>query len=672
MQNEVNNDNVSINPSPETVSFSQAAPDTTMYSSNDQAQLPKENPLLKYGKAPIIAAIVLLVLLVGGISFKTITSSPKTVFKNSINSLYKGLNNGIDEIEDLSEKFDIKNKALILSGDVKLNASKELLESMEELEDFDFNLNDYSIGADFGIDLKNERLSLTAFLKGKSERLDLNAYYEDGAEYIGSNLFSGLVKTEDVEVDFSEYLDLYETIEENIDLDSENYDYVIKAIKDAILKSLDTKYMEKESDEIKIAGERVKVTKYTYTLNEEAVQEMARSIADILLDDKDFSKKLAKLVGEDKDTIEEGLKEIKKSSKEIEFDEKAVFNVYQKGLLGTAAGFDVRVDKKEYFHCYTDGDNIDVKYDDNGGEDYGTVVEVVSKKKKKDSEVTIKYNGEKVAELTVREISDKLIDLDYTIISDEEIKGTIYLSYNEDKTSIKGDYKFKLSLAGQEASVEGSYGLETKDELDKVDRSKVVSEDDIDEEKLEEEAKENLDKIAEKDSSFKVILDFIAYQEEEVVKSHLNSYGMYNVGTTEIESILKREKPTVLFVGSSYYSPYSDEASYTLFENIQKVQTELDFYSYFYNSYNVNDTFKELVKDVKATCKYKDNSALEPPLETQTPEVSPAAPTEEFINQQCGEYPIVYFIKDGKVVSALKGAATVEDIKTALTEIGIN
>lgn len=667
MQNEVNNDFVQVNPSTEQVSFSQPAPDTMMNPVMDVQQMPKANPLLKFGKAPIIGAILLVILLVGGIAFKTITSSPKAVFKNSINTLYKGLNNGIDELEELSEKFDINNKALILKGDIKVNVSKELLADLDELEDLNINISDYSVGAELGVDIKNERLSLAAFLKGKSEKLELDAYFEDGAGYVGSNLFSGLIKTEDVEIDFDEFLDLYDEIEENIDLDSANYDYVIKAIKDALIKSLDSKYMKKDSDEIKIAGEKVKVTKFTYTLNEDAVQSMTRSIAETLLNDKDFSKKLSKLTGEDKDEIEEFLKDMKKSAKEIEFDEKLLINVYQRGLLNAAAGFDIKVGKKEYFHYYTDGNNIDVKFDDNGGNTYGTVVEIVSKKKNKNSEVTVKYNDEKVAELTVRELSDKLIDFDYTIMEgDEELKGSVYLSYNEDKTSIKGEYKFKVEIDGKEASVEGSYGLETKDSLDKVDQSNIILEDDIDEEKMEEEVKDNLNKIIDKDSSFKFMQDVIEITEKKELESNLNSEGMYVLTSyDEVKEKIEKGAPMVLFVGSRKSSYSFDEGSYEVVSNLEEVQDELDFYSYFYNEFSVTSELESLLGTVTPVCKKNTNYEVNYPThdEIELPEE---------ISSVCKKYPTIYFIKDGKVVSALRGVATVEDIKASLTEIGIN
>lgn len=663
MQNEVNNGVTPVNPSTEATTFSQDTLGTMMNPTPEFPQSPKVNPLLKFGKAPLIIAIVLVVILVGGITYKVVSSSPKTVFKNSINALYKGLNNGIDEVEELSEKFDLENKALVLNGDVKLNVSDEFIkEYLDELDGTDININDYSLGGELGVDIKNERLSATVFLKGKSEKIEFSGYVEDGIEYMSSNLIDGILKLEETDIDFSEYLDLYDEIEENMDLDSENYDYVIEAFKNALVKSLDTKYMKKDSDEIKIAGEKVKVTKYTYTFDEDSMQSMVRTLADTLLEDKDFSKKLAKLVGEEKDTIEEGLKEIKKSAKDLEFENKAEINVYQKGLLNTAVGFNFKVDKEEYFHYYVDNDNIDIVYNDNGGDDYGTVVEITSKKKKDNSEVTVKYNDEKVAELTVRELSDKLIDLDYTLFAeDEEAKGTVYLSYNEEKTSIKGDYKFNISLADYKFEVSGSYGIESKDELPKVNKDKLITEDDITEEELSQEALDNLKKIAEKDSAFNFILESI---EEAEIESKLNSDGMYPLKASEVKSTIESEKNMVLYVGQTKYSYSYYDDEYDFIDDLEYYQDDLDFYSYYLNQNDITPELKELLSISENKC------GTETTPTEQIPENNIGnTPVEEVT--KCEIYPIIYIIKDGKVAKRLEVGATSSEIEAALAEIGI-
>ncbi|MDE5889214.1 MAG: hypothetical protein K2H20_04250, partial [Bacilli bacterium] len=174
MTNEVNSDSTTVNPSPVVQSPSPIVQDAPITPDMTQAPVQKENFIKKIGIVPIVVATVLVILLVGGIVFKTVTSSPKAVFKNTINNLYKGLNNGIDELEEFSEKFDLENKALILNGDIKLDLSDGLI------EDMDININDYSFGGELGIDINNEILQASAFIKGQKEKIDVKTYFEDG------------------------------------------------------------------------------------------------------------------------------------------------------------------------------------------------------------------------------------------------------------------------------------------------------------------------------------------------------------------------------------------------------------------------------------------------------------------------------------------------------------
>ncbi|MDE5888800.1 MAG: hypothetical protein K2H20_02145, partial [Bacilli bacterium] len=112
-----------------------------------------------------------------------------------------------------------------------------------------------------------------------------------------------------------------------------------------------------------------------------------------------------------------------------------------------------------------------------------------------------------------------------------------------------------------------------------------------------------------------------------------------------------------------------------LFNNLQTVQTELNFHSYYFNNYSVNDEFKEIFKDVVTTCKTSEENSTVPPIAYNPEgEQSPVAPKEpnELPNQsKCNDYPIVYFIKDGKVIKAIQGTATEEELKEMLKEIGV-
>lgn len=655
MKKEVKNDSVEETATelPKTESSSPSNESTNL---SVEGSAPKENAFTKiiekgkaFGMAKIIAIAAVVIVVAALAVVKVATSSPKAVFKNAINGLYKEASKELKEMDSLSEKFDFENKAIVLSGDTKLDTN------IKEVSKYDIDLKNTTIGAEVGVNLKKEELSFGGYIKGASEQIDIDVLVKENAAYIASNIFDDVVKVEeDVDIDFSEIKEAWDKANEEVEIDPELYDAILKSVTKALTKSLDTEYMEKESDEVEVAGKEIKVTKHSYTFNDDAVSDMIKSIATTLLDDSDFISNLAKATGQDKSDIKDALKEMKDEAKDIEFDGKIVLNVYTKGLLNKIVGLSLDVDKKEYLSIYSYGKNAELTID-NHSDGYSQVkVNVKAEKDGKETKVTVKYNGEKVATAKVREFSEEKIDFDFEITYQEEtIKGSIYFTCKESKKDITGEYKVKVEYDDQYLSAEGKYGVESKDELDKVDTSNAVSADDVD----EEEILENLEKIAEKDETFKILYEeaYKTYEEESL---NLNYYDMAVINNIEdVKKVLTKTRGTVLYVGSTYYAGDTSEAS-TIFNNLVKAQEEIGFHTYYFMQYNVNDSFRELVKDVTPVCNTTQTEV--PTTEGETP----TTPT-------CSEYPIVYFIKDGKVVKAVQGSITEEELTKSLSEIGL-
>ena len=76
------------------------------------------------------------------------------------------------------------------------------------------------------------------------------------------------------------------------DTDPETYKYLVKTIRNALVKSIDSEYMEKEKDEIDVLDKELKVTKYSYVLDEDAIQDLVKKVAEYLLEEEDFAKKI--------------------------------------------------------------------------------------------------------------------------------------------------------------------------------------------------------------------------------------------------------------------------------------------------------------------------------------------------------------------------------------------
>lgn len=656
MKKEVKDDSVEI-PTSEVTKSESTSPSIETPTVSTEGNTPKANAFTKiieklkaFGIAKVIAIAAVVIIVIGLAAVKVATSSPKAVFKSAINGLYKEVSRELKEIDDLSEKFDFENKAIVLSGDTKLDTN------IEEAEEID--LKNLTIGGKIGIDLKREEMALGGYIKGESEEINFDALVKDNVVYMASNLLNEVVKVEeDTDLDFYEIKEALDQVNEEIEIDPELYDAILKSATKALVKSLDSEQMEKETDEIEVAGKEIKVTKNSYTFNDKAVSNMMKSVISTLQDDSDFISNLAKATGVDKSDIKDTLKEMKDEAKDIEFDDKIVVNLYTKGLLNKIIGFSLEIDKKEYVSVYVDGKNAELKIDNNSDGYSQVKLNVKVEKDGKEQNVTVKYNGEKIATAKVRELSEEKIDFDYEITYEEEtIKGSIYFTCKESKNDITGEYKVKVEYNEEYFSAEGKYGIESKEELDNVNTSDAVSVDDVD----EEEILENLEKIAEKDNTFKSIYEeaYKTYEEENLDLTYFNMAAIYSI--EDVKEVLTKNRGTVLYVGKTYYTgDTSDEA--TIFNNLVKAQEDLGFHAYYYNQYYVYDSFKELVKDVTPVCNSKQS-------ETQT---DGETQTEGETQTTCSDYPIVYFIQNGKVVKAVQGSITEEELKKELSEIGI-
>lgn len=648
------------------------------------------------GIGPIIAIAVVAVVLVGGIVFSAVSSTPKSAFKGAINKIYKVSNVAIDSYETYLEDYDLTEHAAYVSGDFAIESNVEDLKEA--------GVNKLSLSYDAGVDYKNEVLSFGAELKGNKEKISLDAQYITDEIFIKSSLFEEVLKIDSemmselgIEVDFESLKEEIKTYEKEYNTDPETYEYLVKTVRDALIESLNSDYMEKEKEKIEVLDKEISVTKHTLELDDKAIKDMVEVIAEYLLEDEEFAKTLADATNSKKSDIKEALKALKKSAKDIEFEGDFGINVYTKGLFNTLVGFGFEVEGKEYVSVYSDGKNAEIIFDDHVGGEYGTKIVVTIEASGKGYKVVAKENKEKLLEMNIKEATDETIDADITAYEDGEKVGKIgvYLSVKQKKDSFSGEYKFRVESIEEEEYVEfsGKYTLNIKKKLEKMSGTKgAVSIEELDTDKVAEKIEE----IAENDEDLGNLLEgTISSIEEEMLD--LNSIGMVEVETSKAETLLTNNKATVLYVGEDYYSYYSEEEAYDFLYNIKSLQTELDFYSYFVDKYYVSTSLETALGNVTTNCVVP---AVETPVEAEKPvtegettegdkpavegetttegetsEEEPKEETTDDIPTNCipsePNYPALYLIKDGKVQKVLTQKATEEEIKTALAEIGI-
>ena len=214
--------------------------------------------LFKYGPAPVIIAVVVLVAVVGLVAYSTISSSPKAVFKGVVNNVFKKVDNTLESTVDYSEFLNFKDNAITMSFDA--NVDTNAFETIEGLEDYEieellgFDLKDLTVGATIGYDFKDDQYLIGAKVKGEKETITADIQFEDGVAYIASSLLEDVLKYEDETIDMEELKEEME-YEFGISLDEfqynpEDYRTIVKSVKNAINASISNEFTEKDSEEI--------------------------------------------------------------------------------------------------------------------------------------------------------------------------------------------------------------------------------------------------------------------------------------------------------------------------------------------------------------------------------------------------------------------------------------
>lgn len=615
----------------------------------EQTNTAKENPLnnifnklKKFGLSKVIAIAAVIVVLVALIIVKTALSTPKQAFKNAINELYKETSRYLNDADDFLNKYNLEKETVINNVEFKIDSNIEDFNS--SLEETGINIKDTTIKAKVGYNLDKEELVFGGSLKGESEEISLDAYAIDDNVYIKTNLYDDIIKAENsYGSPFANIDELKEYNKIMKNLDFKTYDSILKSITNALNNSLNSDDMEKESDEIDIVDSSVKVTKNSYELDDKALSNIIRDTIEQLLDDKDFIDNLADTLDIKKDDLEDSLKDLRKSAKDIEYDEKLVINIYTKGLLNSFTGLSLEIERDEYFTYFTDGKNTEITFDNNQEGYSETKINIQAVKDGKETDVTVKYNGEEIITATIKELSEEKVDLDFELKEDKETvaSGTIYLTVKEEKDNVSGDFELHFEQDKEYLNLKGNYKTEIGGKLTTIDPEKAIDENEIDENEL----MANLEEIAKKDKVLSSLYD--NYYESTL---DLNYYEMAVVhGTDELKEILSRKQGTVLYVGSTGRT-YGTGADTAIFDNLEKAQEEYNFHTYYFSQYYINDEFRSLVSGVTPICN---------------------ANPENNTTNTCTEYPTVYFIKDGKIVAAVQNTITKDELTKYLQEIGI-
>lgn len=599
---------------------------------------------IKGNKNALIIGIVLIVLVLLLI-VRGAVSSPKNIYKGIINDSYKEVHSYLKKADKLYKKYDLEKNAVNAKASLKLDTTMDLL---KDYSGYKYELNG-------GLDLQNKIANATVTVQGDKDNVDGTITIVKDKAYFTSTLFKQIINiTEEMNIDEDYFTKITKELEENnIDFNADDYDYIVKTVKDVLIKNLNSKYMKKTSGSFELDDKTIKASKITYTLDDDSVKELVKGICEELLKNDKFLKKIADIADIDKSDVKDAIKNLKAAAKDIDLDDDIEFNIFTKGILNKVIGFNISMDDDEYISLYNYQKKFEFIYDDHS--DNKLVVTGI--KNKKETEVTIKYNKEKIATLNVREFSDNKIDFDFNInYDDEAMNGSIYLTIVNKKDVYSGEYKVSFKQDKESLSVSGDYSYEIGGELKAIDTKKAVTLEDVDYDEIEKAIDE---KLKNDEKLNKIATSLLNNIKEESLD--LNYYGMIDISTDEEAlEVLSKQKATVLYIGSTYY--YDDNKN-NVFSLLRDAQDSLDFYSYLYRKNSLSDELSEKLKDVESSCETVRTVVNYDEITTNNETNS-----EENV---CSEAPVIYLIKDGKALKALRGTITKEQLIEALKEIGI-
>ena len=485
--------------------------------------------------------IALVVIVAGVVLYVVNFASPKAIFTKGINQGFEILNRRVKYYDEYS--YNYLEDAIVADADITLNANIE-----DELE----NIEDLKISGKMGLDYKNSKLQLEGTVEGDSEKLSAEIFNEGRKTFLKTNFYEDIIN-------FTEYGDLYELIrdvrhyyEDELNLTNikyEDYLYLSNKMRNAFIKSLDTKAMSKEKGKFEVLGEDIKGTKYTYTIDSKRASSMVKSMTGTLLDDEGFIKKVSEILDMDEDDVTDYLKDIQKSAKEIETDKFKV-NIYTTGIFAEIKGIEIYEDKENYYGFYTDGENYELKF-----VTFGEEMKITAEKDGDEYKVVGDFDEDVKFTATVKEYTPEKFHVDYKIEDeyyDETWEGTIKIEVEKKNNKLKSEFKisFLYDDGGDEYSfeTEGNINIDVVDKLDNKKPSKYIDIEDLDEKAFVESLKE----IVEKDPQLKEIFgDLVKALEpydptEDNIMNLVDSYQLsFNVGIDgdDIKSITAEELP---------------------------------------------------------------------------------------------------------------------------------
>ena len=426
----------------------------------------------KVTKKVISVVVVLLILLVAAGVYAYVGTD---LLKSDKQLFYKYMGKNLDTITDMNlapyRKMDTKDKTYKMSGEFSSEALKEITGEDKEIRLKFEVLSDsknkkasgnYKIllgGKDFlGIDYINDRYGI------KVDEITDEKYI-----VVENNNLKELAKRFGIE-DVSEIPDKIDT--ELLENDKKIDEKKLEKIKDKYTKLIDDKISDdkytKEEVELNIKDEILKTKKYSLTLTEKELYDIAYEFLNTLKDDTDTIEFFLSLIYEDeidvtvedvKEKIAQNIEELEDSKNEIDEENSLVISVYNSKGKTVRTELVTSAENKIMYTATKNNDIDELKLEAFEGEENilsavltntvnsdGAEILVKIVSEKEDTDLEIKYS--------FTNITDKSVDMNFVgkLNSQEIIKfvGKVETNVKSDIEDITEDNSIILNSCSEE------------------------------------------------------------------------------------------------------------------------------------------------------------------------------------------------------------------------------
>lgn len=254
-------------------------------------------------KVLLCGLFILIAIAIGlYIGYQKLNSNPIAIYKNAINEAYDKLNSTLKKME----KNDFSSLRLN-EEPISLDIKATLDSNMEELKNF----TDLTYNLNMGIDLKNQKILGSVSINDQNETI-----ISGDLAVVNNNIYAKSAELFDKVLDLGEY-NIFEEVEDeigiedfNIILSYDNYEYILKSIKDILINSLDKDKFTIEQEKITINNKEYNAKKVIYNLDEENMKRTNKFIIDSILKDEKLLEALANSTGKKVEELKEALKDI--------------------------------------------------------------------------------------------------------------------------------------------------------------------------------------------------------------------------------------------------------------------------------------------------------------------------------------------------------------------------